>query len=351
MAEEAAAGPVQPIYISVGLAWEAAERAIVSQFLAHPSLKGDVRPLVSLSVDMRDVYAATHWAMTGHPPAYDTPDEDVYLPGRNIVLFGKAGRLLRHGGIGRLTIGTLAHNPFPDATPEFRATMARALSLGLDRSLSIDAPYANHSKAEVIRRGAALGVPFQLTLSCMNPPALSLSPPPSAPSSTAAPAANAASATTPSSRPGSPIRHPTRRTSTTAEPPRFCAVDSPLTSAYRARVMRAAEACDVLVVGGGPAGSTAAQLLASWGWSVTLVHRAASRPALAESLPSSTRKLLGFLGQLGQVDAAAFFPTTATLRIGPARPVRPGRQRPAFTSAATSSIAFYAMRRSPAACG
>jgi len=25
------------------------------------------------------------------------------------------------------------------------------------------------SKAEVIRRGAALGVPFELTLSCMNP--------------------------------------------------------------------------------------------------------------------------------------------------------------------------------------
>ena len=67
-------------------------------------------------------------------------------------------------------IGTLAHNPFPDATPEFRAAMARALSLGLDRPLQIDAPYANTEKADVIRRGAALGVPFELTLSCMNPP-------------------------------------------------------------------------------------------------------------------------------------------------------------------------------------
>jgi 7-cyano-7-deazaguanine synthase len=48
--------------------------------------------------------------------------------------------------------------------------MARALSLGLDRPLQIDAPYANSEKSEVIRRGAALGVPFALTLSCMNPP-------------------------------------------------------------------------------------------------------------------------------------------------------------------------------------
>ena len=47
--------------------------------------------------------------------------------------------------------------------------MAQALSLGLAHALRIDAPYAGTSKAEVIRRGAALGVPFELTLSCMNP--------------------------------------------------------------------------------------------------------------------------------------------------------------------------------------
>ena len=47
--------------------------------------------------------------------------------------------------------------------------MARALSLGLAHELRIDAPYAGTSKADVIRRGAALGVPFELTLSCMNP--------------------------------------------------------------------------------------------------------------------------------------------------------------------------------------
>ena len=68
---------------------------------------------------------------------------------------------------------------------------------------------------------------------------------------------------------------------------------------------------DVLVIGGGPAGSTAAQLLASWGRSVTIAHRPpASRLTLAESLPASTRKLLRFLGQLDRVDAAAFHPNT-----------------------------------------
>jgi 7-cyano-7-deazaguanine synthase len=47
--------------------------------------------------------------------------------------------------------------------------MAKALSLGLAHPLTIDAPYADAGKAEVIRRGAALGVPLPLTLSCMSP--------------------------------------------------------------------------------------------------------------------------------------------------------------------------------------
>jgi 7-cyano-7-deazaguanine synthase len=71
-------------------------------------------------------------------------------------------------GIGRLVLGTLGHNPFPDATPEFRDAMARALSLGLAHDLEVDAPYAALDKSEVIRRGAALGVPLELTMSCMN---------------------------------------------------------------------------------------------------------------------------------------------------------------------------------------
>jgi 7-cyano-7-deazaguanine synthase len=169
LAEEAARGVVQPIYVSVGLAWEAAERAAVASLLAAGTGSSNVRPLVSLGVDMTDVYAASHWARTGRPPAYDTPDEDVYLPGRNVVLLGKAGVYCATAGIPRLVLGTLDHNPFPDATPTFRSAMASALSLGLAHALTIDAPYARLRKADVIRRGIALGVPLEQSISCMNP--------------------------------------------------------------------------------------------------------------------------------------------------------------------------------------
>lgn len=169
LADEAARGEVvHPVYVGAGLAWEPPERAAAEAFLA--TVAGPhVRPLVALHVDMRDVYAATHWAVQGRPPAYDTPDEDVYLPGRNIILLAKTAVYAAAAGIARIVVGTLAHNPFPDATPEFRDAVARAVSLGLACPIAIAAPYADVEKADVIRRGAAMRARLDLTLSCMNP--------------------------------------------------------------------------------------------------------------------------------------------------------------------------------------
>src|SRR5512134_2429416 len=76
--------PVWPAHVRAGLAWEDAERRAIDRLLASPAFAGRIEPLTTLSVDMRDVYPRTHWAVTGRPPAYDTPDEDVYLEGRNI---------------------------------------------------------------------------------------------------------------------------------------------------------------------------------------------------------------------------------------------------------------------------
>ena len=169
LAEEAARGDVQPIYVSVGLAWEEAERAAVDALLREMPNASAIRPVAALTVDMTDVYPAAHWAIQGRPPGYHTPDEDVYLPGRNIVLLAKAGVFCAAAGIGRIALGTLDHNPFPDATPAFRAAMELALSAGLNHRVTIAAPFARASKTEVIRRGMALGVPLRLTLSCMQP--------------------------------------------------------------------------------------------------------------------------------------------------------------------------------------
>jgi 7-cyano-7-deazaguanine synthase len=161
--------PVWPIHVRAGLAWEDAEARAIARLTAVPPLAGRVRPVTTLQLDMRDVYPPTHWAVVGTPPAYDTPDEDVYLEGRNLVLSSKAAVLCARLHVDRLALGPLAGNPFPDATPEFIAALSRALSLGLGRELQVVTPLVTMHKEDVIKLGLELGVPLELTLSCMNP--------------------------------------------------------------------------------------------------------------------------------------------------------------------------------------
>jgi 7-cyano-7-deazaguanine synthase len=165
---EARRGPVHPVYVSAGLSWEAAEVAALKRLLTAPSFSG-LAPLVTLAFTVTDLYPPGHWALRGEPPAFDTPDRDVYLVGRNVALLAKAAIHCARHEVGRIVLGPLAGNPFPDATREFFDAMAHALSLGLAHGITIDAPFADRHKADVIRLGIELGVPMELTLSCMNP--------------------------------------------------------------------------------------------------------------------------------------------------------------------------------------
>jgi 7-cyano-7-deazaguanine synthase len=168
-AHEAQTARVLPVYVSVGLAWEDAEVAMVTALLRAAVFSDRTEPLKSVEFTMRDVYPPNHWAIRGAPPAYDTPDEDVYLTGRNLVLLTKAGVVAARHGAHRIALGPLSGNPFPDARPAFFSAMAQALSLGLDHQIEIATPFLHHDKAQVIERGVELGVPLELTLSCMSP--------------------------------------------------------------------------------------------------------------------------------------------------------------------------------------
>ena len=68
---------------------------------------------------------------------------------------------------------------------------------------------------------------------------------------------------------------------------------------------------DVVVIGGGPAGSAIGRLLAEWGHSVLILTRPTDPTrGLAESLPPSSRNLLSAIGALEVVDGAGFCRTT-----------------------------------------
>ncbi len=97
----------------------------------------------------------------------------TYVPGRNIIFLSFALSYAEAIKARAIFIG--AHNQdysgYPDCRPEFfRAFSAMALKgtkAGVeDKRIVIEAPLLNKGKAEIIRMGAKLKVPFSLTWSC-----------------------------------------------------------------------------------------------------------------------------------------------------------------------------------------
>jgi 7-cyano-7-deazaguanine synthase len=170
LAKAAAEGTApHPVYVSTGLAWEDDEQRVASSLVDMLARTREIRPMVTLTVDMRDVYSASHWAVRGTAPAFDTPDSDVYLEGRNIILLSKVGVYMAREKLERVLTGQLAGNPFPDASRQFFDAMQQALSIGLATRIEVEAPFTGMTKADVIRLGLSLGVPLAATLSCMQP--------------------------------------------------------------------------------------------------------------------------------------------------------------------------------------
>ena len=135
------AAHVQPVYVRSGFAWEPDELRLAERLIAAPPFAGRVAPLAPLDCPVTDTYRPDHWALAGTPPAYATADEEVYLVGRNVLLLAKVATWCAVNRIGRIALGPLAGNPFPDATPAFFAAMEQALSQGLDHPLRIVTPF------------------------------------------------------------------------------------------------------------------------------------------------------------------------------------------------------------------
>jgi 7-cyano-7-deazaguanine synthase len=158
---------VHPVYIRFGLAWEQVEEAHLRQFLDALPRQLVVRPLTVLELPIADVYGA-HWSVSGtDTPDDTTPDEAVYLPGRNLLLLAKTTVWCALHGVGRIALGTLRANPFADSGRQFLSGLADLATLALDHPLEIVTPFAGLTKAEVLVLGR--GLPLEHTFSCVAP--------------------------------------------------------------------------------------------------------------------------------------------------------------------------------------
>jgi 7-cyano-7-deazaguanine synthase len=157
---------VFPLYVRCGLYWEPVELDHLRGFLAaiaSPVLK----PLALLDMPVADIYDA-HWSLTGKGvPGSDTPDDAVFLPGRNVLLLSKALLWCHLRGVPALAMAQLEANPFPDATPEFFRDYQDVVNRAVGGSVRVVQPYRGLSKAEVLRRGQNL--PLAWTFSCIWP--------------------------------------------------------------------------------------------------------------------------------------------------------------------------------------
>ena len=139
----------------------------------HKVLELDLRPIARSALTSPDVAVPKHRPLEEIGADGDVPA--TYVPARNTILCGLALAWAESLGAFDLFLGVnvLDASGYPDCRREFvRAfeQLARvATHAGAGGRFRLHAPLISLSKAEIIRRGVALGVDYAATHSCYDP--------------------------------------------------------------------------------------------------------------------------------------------------------------------------------------
>jgi 7-cyano-7-deazaguanine synthase len=100
----------------------------------------------------------------------------TYVPARNTVMLALSLAFAETNGAEAIFVGVNAvdYSGYPDCRPEFLRAFERLARLATKagvsgRPLSIQAPLLRLSKADIVRLGTRLAVPYHLTQSCYDP--------------------------------------------------------------------------------------------------------------------------------------------------------------------------------------
>lgn len=156
---------VKPFYIRSGLCWQVAEQIALTRYLSAVACP-QLEPLTGLDLPLADVYG-DHWSITSrHTPEAGTPDEAVFLPGRNALLTIKAAIWCQLHGINGLALATLKSNPFQDASDSFFDHLEQVFA-AIGPPIRLERPFADLSKRQVMELGRCF--PLDATFSCIAP--------------------------------------------------------------------------------------------------------------------------------------------------------------------------------------
>ncbi|MXQ53882.1 7-cyano-7-deazaguanine synthase QueC [Shimazuella alba] len=99
---------------------------------------------------------------------------NTYVPARNMIFLSLATAYAEVIGAKRIYVGVSAvdFSGYPDCRPEFIESMTQTINLATkvgvtsEEKLSIETPIIQLSKADTIKIGVSLNVPYHLTTSC-----------------------------------------------------------------------------------------------------------------------------------------------------------------------------------------
>ena len=101
--------------------------------------------------------------------SYDEENmKSTVVPFRNGVMLAVAAGIAESNGLTKVLIANHGgdHTIYPDCRPEFIVAMDAAVEAGTFARVRVVAPYTNISKADIARRGGALGIDYAETWSC-----------------------------------------------------------------------------------------------------------------------------------------------------------------------------------------
>ena len=101
--------------------------------------------------------------------SYDEENmKSTVVPFRNGIMLSIACGLAENRGLKRVLIANHGgdHAIYPDCRPQFVAAMNGAMQAGTYEGVTLAAPYTDLGKANIVRRGAQMGIDYGQTYSC-----------------------------------------------------------------------------------------------------------------------------------------------------------------------------------------
>lgn len=97
-----------------------------------------------------------------------TFSQPIIVPFRNAIFLSIAVAYAMSIGATKVFYGAQGSDEhfYPDCRKEFYKSFEKTAQLGTETKITIEAPFNNLQKSEVIKLGTELGVPYQLTWSC-----------------------------------------------------------------------------------------------------------------------------------------------------------------------------------------